>query len=176
MTPAPLTLGLALYLGVWLVQRTLELLWSRRNLQRVLERGAREYGAAHFPYFVVLHATYPLALTAEVFSDAAPGPFWPVWLVVWLVAQVLRASAIHALGDRWNVRIVVVPGEAPVRRGIYRWFRHPNYLAVLLEFIAAPLMFGAWRTAVAFSLLNALALRVRIPVEERALREANEAP
>ncbi len=176
MTPERHTLGLALYLGVFLVQRVVELLWSRRNHRRVRERGGREYGASHFPFFVALHTAYLLALTGEVLSGAAPSSFWPVWFVVWLIAQALRVSAIRALGDRWNVRIVVVPGEPPVRRGIYRWLRHPNYLAVALEFIAAPLIFGAWRTGVAFSLLNAIVLRVRIPAEERALHEASGEP
>jgi len=91
---------------------------------------------------------------------------------VWLAAQGLRVAAVRALGERWNVRIVVVPGEPPVSRGIYRWLAHPNYLAVALEFVSAPTMFGAWRTAGAFSALNALAMAVRIPAEERALREA----
>src|SRR5439155_302855 len=87
-------------------------------------------------------------------------------------AQALRVAAIVALGERWNVRSVVLPGVPPVRRGVYRWLAHPNHLAGALAFVAAPLMFGAWRTAVGASLLNAVAMAVRIPAEERALREA----
>jgi methyltransferase len=94
-------------------------------------------------------------------------------LAVWLVAQALRIAAIVALGERWNVRIVVLPGEPPVRRGIYRWLRHPNYLAVVLEFLSAPLLFGAWVTMIAASLLNAVLLAVRVPAEERALEDAS---
>ncbi len=120
----------------------------------------------------MLHAFYPVALVAEVFRGARPGPGWPLWLGCWLAAQALRLAAIGALGERWNVRIVVLPGVPPVRRGIYRWLAHPNYLAVALEFVAAPLMFGAWRTAIAASTMNAVAMAVRIPAEERALREA----
>ena len=81
-------------------------------------------------------------------------------------------TAVRTLGERWNVRIVVLPGQPPVSSGIYRWLPHPNYLAVALEFVAAPLMFGAWRTAVICTVLNALAMAVRIPAEVRALREA----
>jgi len=163
---------LVAYLVVLALQRGGELALSRRNLRRLEGRGAREAGAGHFPLFVLLHALYPVALVAEVLGGARPSPFWSLWLAVWLVAQALRLAAILALGERWNVRIVVLPGEPPVRRGIYRWLAHPNYLAVALEFVAAPLAFGAWRTALGASLLNALALSVRIPAEERALRAA----
>ena len=163
---------LVVYLAVLAVQRAGELGLSRRNLRRLAARGAREYGAGHFPIFVVLHALYPVALVAELWQGARPGPLWPLWLAVWLGAQGLRLTAMATLGERWNVRIVVVPGEPPVRRGIYRWLAHPNYLAVALEFVAAPLMFGAWRTALVASLANALAMAVRIPAEERALRDA----
>ncbi len=163
---------LVAYLVVLAAQRFGELALSRRNLVRLRALGAREVAAGHFPLFVVLHALYPVALVVEVLRGARPGPGWPLWLVAWLAAQSLRVAAIVALGERWNVRIVVLPGVAPVRRGVYRWLAHPNYLAVALEFVAAPLMFGAWRTAIAASLFNAVAMAVRIPAEVRALREA----
>jgi len=163
---------LAGYTVVLLVQRVGELVLSRRNLARVLARGGHEVAAGHFPGFVLLHGAYPVALAVEVALGARPGPSWPVWVGLWLAAQVLRGAAMHALGDRWNVRIVVVPGEPPVRSGIYRWLRHPNYLAVVLEFVAAPMAFGAWRTALVFSALDAGMLALRIRREERALAEA----
>ena len=168
--------SLAAYLVVLAAQRLGELALSRRNLERLRARGAQEVGASHFPLFVVLHALYPMALVVEVMRGARPGPGWPVWLVTWLAAQALRAAAIVTLGERWNVRIVLLPGVPPSRRGVYRWLAHPNYLAVALEFVAAPLMFGAWRTALAASLFNALAMAVRIPAEERALRAAGGPP
>jgi methyltransferase len=162
---------LAAYLVVVGVQRAVELGLSRRNLRRLAARGAREYGARHFPMFVALHLLYPVALVAEVVRGARPGPPWPLWFGVWLAAQALRIAAIVALGERWNVRIVVVPGEPPLRRGIYRWLAHPNYLAVALELACGPLIFGAWLTAIVVTILNAwLLLVVRIPAEEDALR------
>lgn len=163
--------ALAAYLVVLAAQRLGELMLSRRNLRRLVARGAREHAAGHFPLFVALHVLYPLALVTEVVRGARPGPEWPLWLAVWLGAQALRVAAILALAERWNVRIVVVPGEPRLRRGIYRWLAHPNYLAVTLEFVAAPLMFGAWHTALGSSLVNAVAMAVRVPAEERALRE-----
>ena len=172
MSPAATGTALVAYLTVLLLQRMGELVLSRRNLARLRARGGRESGARHFPLFVLLHLAYPVLLVAEVRAGAAPGPAWPGWLAVWIGAQALRIAAIHALGERWNVRIVVLPGASPVVRGVYRWLRHPNYVAVVAEFIAAPMGFGAWRTALACSLANAAVLAVRIPAEERALREA----
>jgi methyltransferase len=163
---------LVLYLAVLAIQRLWELSRSRRNWERVRLRGAREVGGSHFPLFVALHVLYPIALIVEVVTVARPGPGWPLWAAVWVVAQWLRYSAVRALGERWNVRIVVIPGEPPVRTGPYQWIAHPNYLAVALELVAAPLVFGAWRTAAAASLVNAIAMAIRIPAENRALREA----
>lgn len=163
---------LGAYLAVLALQRAGELWLSARNLGRLRARGAIEHAAGHFPLFVLLHGAYPLALVLEIVAGARPGAAWPLWFGLWLAAQALRIAAIGTLGDRWNVRIVVVPGEPPVERGIYRWLPHPNYVAVALEFVAAPLMFGAWRTAVGGSLLNAAAMAVRIPAEQRALRLA----
>jgi methyltransferase len=172
--PAATAIGLVAYLATVLMQRSAELWLSRRNLARLVRRGAVEAHAGHFWMFVVLHAGYPIALVAVGGGGARPPAAWPLWLAAWLAAQALRVAAIRALGERWNVRIVVLPGEAPVRRGIYRWLAHPNYLAVAIEFVSAPLVFGAWRTAAACSALNALAMAVRIPAEERALRAAAE--
>ncbi len=90
-----------------------------------------------------------------------------------LASQGLRWWCITSLGHRWNTRVVVVPGLPLVTRGPYRWFRHPNYVAVVVEGLALPLVHTAWVTALAFTVLNAvLLLRYRIPSEERALAEA----
>jgi len=171
------TAGLVLYLAVLAVQRLTELRLSARNAAALRAAGAVEHGAGHFPLIVIVHALLPIGLVAEVVGlGARPGPWWPAWLALWLAAQALRVAAIRALGERWNVRVWVVPGMPLVRRGPYRWMRHPNYVAVAIELIAAPLMFGAWRTAAAISALNAAALAVRIRAEERALRGAQLDP
>jgi methyltransferase len=168
--PAPVAAGLAAFLVVLAVERAIELQLSARNAARARARGGTEHGRGHFALFVALHALLPFALIAEVgWMRARPGPTWPLWLALFLLGQALRVWAIRTLGERWNVRVWVVPGEPPIRRGPYRWLRHPNYLAVVLELLAGPMMFGAWRTAVAASALNVVALAVRIPVEERAL-------
>lgn len=160
-------------IGVMIGQRIAELVISARHLPRVRAMGGVEHGAGHFPFIVAGHTVFFLSFLVEVIHHGAhPGPLWPLWLGVWIIAQVLRYSAMHALGDRWNVRIWVVPGMAPVRLGPYRWLRHPNYLAVLMEFIAAPMMVGAWRTAILATVLNAPVLALRIRRENEALQRA----
>ena len=169
------------WLGVFIVlliaERLGELALSARTAKRLAARGGREVAAAHFPLIVALHVLFPMALIVEVvWLGGRPGPWWPVWLALVLVAQALRFASMQALGDRWNVRIWVIPGEHRVRHGIYGFLPHPNYLGVIIELMSAAMLFGAWRTAFVFSALNALALRVRMRAEEAALAEAEGQP
>lgn len=162
--------ALGAFLLVIVLQRLAELALSARNARRLEGRGAREHGAGHFPLLVLVHVLYPLALATEVlWLGTRPGPLWPLWLGLWTAAQALRYSAIRALGEHWNVRILVVPGAPLVHSGPYRWLRHPNYVAVVIELVAGTLLFGAWRAALLISALNAVALTIRIRAEERAL-------
>jgi methyltransferase len=155
------------------VQRLCELYFSQRNVRALRARGAREYGQGHYPWIVVMHVLFPIALIAEVLVlGALPGAFAPLWLGLWLLAQGMRWSAMQALGERWTTRVLVIPGAPLVQTGLYRYIRHPNYVAVVIELFAAPMMFGAWRTAVLFTVANAIALSVRIRCEQRALAGA----
>ncbi len=169
--------GLVAYLLILITQRVSELFVSARNARRLLARGAREHGREHYPLLVLLHTLFPIALVAEVLVlHARPGRLVPLWITLLLAAQILRYAAMRTLGGRWTTRVLVLPGSSLVRAGPYRWLRHPNYVAVVIEFLAAPLLFGAWRTALVFSLADLLALRVRIRCEERALRTAEVEP
>ncbi len=152
-------------------ERLFELFLSRRNAARALSRGGVEVGQAHFRVMALLHTLFLVACAIEVvlLDRPFPGGFGFVALAGAVAAQALRYWAIHTLGDRWNVRILFVPGDAPVTSGPYRFLRHPNYLAVVLELLLVPLVHGAWLTAVLFSLANAALLVVRIRAEERAL-------
>jgi methyltransferase len=154
-------------------QRMTELAWSARHVKGIRARGGREYGAVHFPLIVAVHTLFFLAFSAEIARfGSRPGPAWPLWLCVWLFAQGLRYASMRALGERWHVRVWVIPGVPLVKSGVYRWLRHPNYTAVVLELIAAPVLFGAWRTAAGIGVLNAVALAVRIRCENSALQRA----
>jgi len=165
---ALLYLGLLFLLGC---ERVAELVVSRRNARRAFAAGGVEMGRRAYAVMVVVHALFPLACVGEVLflKRPFPGTAGFAALVVALGAQALRWWAVATLGWRWNTRIVVVPDAAPVTGGPYRFLRHPNYLAVVLEMAAVPLIHGAWLTALVFSALNAAFLAVRIPAEERAL-------
>ena len=97
----------------------------------------------------------------------------PAWAAAFVVLQGLRAWTLMTLGPRWTTRIITVPGEALVRRGPYRFVRHPNYTVVAGEVAVLPLALGLRRFAVTFSALNAVVLAVRIRAEDRALRRAH---
>lgn len=153
------------------LERVYEMWLSRRHARRVLARGGVEVGAAHYPVMVSLHTLFLVAAAAEVWFLATPAVAWLtlVSLVAVVCTMALRYWAILSLGDRWNTRVLFEPGRPPVTRGPYRWLRHPNYLAVVLEIFFLPLIHGAWRTALVFSLANAVLLRHRIRIENRAV-------
>jgi len=168
--PVATLVSLGAFLLFLIAQRLLELRASARNERGLRERGGYEVGRTHFPLFVALHALYPVALAVEVLAlGARPARLWPLWLALFAAAQVLRVAVREALGERWTVRVYVVPGLLPVTRGPYRWLKHPNYVAVAFELAAGALLFGAWRTALAATALYFVALAIRLPVERQAL-------
>jgi methyltransferase len=171
MTMAP---GYLMLLALVAIQRVMELFRSRRNEAAMRRAGASEHGGAHYPWMVAMHALFLPACAAEVLFLGRP--FHPlvggIALVVLAAAMALRVWTLRTLGDRWTTRVIVVPGRPLVTTGPYRWLRHPNYLAVVLEFLAIPLVHGAWVAAAVFSLANLVVLAIRIRVEERALAEA----
>jgi methyltransferase len=156
------------------LERLAELVVSKRNLRWALARGGWERGFGHFPFMVALHTGFLLACLAEVFIGQRPfipALGWPM-LAIALLCQVGRFWIIGTLGRQWNTRVIVVPGLRLVHRGIYRFVKHPNYVIVVIEGIALPLVYTAWITAIAFTVLNAvLLLGFRIPTEDRALKE-----
>jgi methyltransferase len=153
------------------LERLAELVVSQRNLAWSRARGGVESGAGHYPAMVALHT----GLLAGCLLEAWLGhrPFLPAlgWsmVAVVLLAQGLRWWCIGTLGHQWNTRVVVVPGAGRVVRGPYRLVPHPNYVAVVAEGIALPLVHTGWLTATAFTVLNAWLLGIRIRVENRAL-------
>ena len=156
----------ALLVGYVILARVAELLLSRRNTRRLTARGGVEHGRRHYPLIVAVHIGWIAALA---FLIPVGAPAHPVVLTGFIAVQVLRYWVIWSLGERWTTGIVVAPGAPLVRRGPYRWLRHPNYLVVVLEIALLPLVFGAWQIAAVFSVLNGVVLMHRIRVEERAL-------
>jgi methyltransferase len=153
------------------VERLVELVVSKRNLAWSRARGGTEFGAEHYPVMVVLHTGLLAACLVEAITLHRPfiAALGWVMLAIVLLAQGLRWWCIATLGRQWNTRVVVVPGAARVTGGPYRWLRHPNYVAVVAEGAALPLIHTAWITALAFTVLNAVLLSTRIRVENSAL-------
>lgn len=158
-------------LALIVVERLVELFVSRRHMARALRAGAVEHGASHYRAMQALHALFLVAcaLEASVFPHALPRWAWLLALGALLFAQALRGWTIATLGERWTTRVIIWPAAPPVVGGPYRFLRHPNYLAVVIEFVAIPLVGGAILTALVFTALNAWLLQTRIRIEERAL-------
>ncbi|MGB6763642.1 isoprenylcysteine carboxyl methyltransferase family protein [Mycobacterium sp.] len=153
------------------IERLIELLVAKRNARWALAHGGKEFGGNHYPVMVVLHTALLLGCVIEVWALHRPFLPWIGWpmLVVVAASQVLRWWCVTTLGRRWNTRVIVLPKSQLVQSGPYRWIHHPNYVAVVAEGVALPLVHGAWLTAIGFTLANALLLTVRIKVENSAL-------
>jgi len=148
------------------ILRITEMSLARRNTRRLLDRGAIEAGRGHYPLIVALHAAWLASLFLLV--PASQPPQWP-WLAFFLLLQPLRLWVIASLGPYWTTRVLSLPGAPLVRRGPFRFFRHPNYLIVELELVSLPLAFGATGLAFAFGIANAALLAWRIRIEDRLL-------
>lgn len=159
------------FIGLLVVERLFELVLSTRNARRMMALGGKELGQRHFKVMTVLHTAFLVSCVAEVLWLHRPFPGTLGWaaLAIAVLAQGLRYWAIFTLGDRWNTRIIFLPGAEPVTSGPYRFMRHPNYLAVILELFAVPLIHGGYLTSLVFTLANAAMLLVRIRAEEAAL-------
>lgn len=150
------------------LQRLGELALARRNTARLLARGAVEHAAGHYPLIVGLHAAWLGGLWWLAWDNSLE----PLWLALFFVLQAGRVWVLATLGERWTTRILVLPGEPAVTRGPFRVMRHPNYLVVAGEIAALPLGLGLPLFALAFSLLNAAVLTIRIRAEADAWRAA----
>ncbi|WP_338785073.1 isoprenylcysteine carboxylmethyltransferase family protein [Streptomyces sp. DG1A-41] len=153
------------------LERVAELAVSHRNAAWSLARGGVESGRGHYPFMVVLHTGLLVGALVEVWvrrPDVVPVPAWSMLALV-VFAQGLRWWCIATLGRQWNTRVIVVPGAARVTGGPYRWITHPNYVAVVVEGLALPLVQSAWITAAVFTALNGLLLATRVRAEDAAL-------
>ncbi|OBK98428.1 hypothetical protein A5645_03380 [Mycobacterium asiaticum] len=161
------------YVLIWAVvlERLAELVVSRRNAQWSFAQGGKEFGRPHYVVMVILHTALLAGCLVEPAALHRPFLPWLGWpmLVVAVLCQGLRWWCITSLGKRWNTRVIVLPHEPLVVRGPYRYLHHPNYVAVVVEGIALPLVHTAWLTAVCFTVANAALLSVRLRVENSVL-------
>jgi methyltransferase len=153
------------------LERTAELVISKRHADASIARAGVECGASHYRPMVMLHTALLAGCALEPLL--LHRPFIPTlgfpMLAMTAAAQSLRWWSVHTLGPYWSTRVIVVPGGSRVHGGPYRWFPHPNYVAVVVEGAALPLVHSAWITAAVFSVLNAILLRLRVRVEDHAL-------
>lgn len=153
-----------IFLWFIIVQRLSELMIARRNTTRLLERGAYEVGAAHYPVMVGMHSAWIACLVFFGYDETVSFG----WLCVFAALQVLRVWILASLGSRWTTRIIILE-EPLVVRGPFKYVSHPNYMLVIAEIIVAPMVLGLVWVALVFTLLNTAMLWVRIGVEHKAL-------
>ena len=171
----PTTLFLLL-VALTAAERLVELRVGIQNRQWSLQNGGIEFGQGHWPWMVVLHTLFLLSMVGEaLLFPTAIEPNWALlMLAIALSAQALRWWCIRTLGSHWNPRVIIVPGYTRITTGPYRWLKHPNYIAVAVEGVALPMVLFCWRTAISFTLANAILMRVRIGCENDALQQLDD--
>jgi methyltransferase len=148
------------------LQRLAEIAYAQRNTRALLARGAVEIGRRHYPLIVALHAAWLVAILVFL---PRPVVINAVMLALFIMLQGLRLWVLATLGPYWTTRIITLEGAPLVRRGPYRFIRHPNYAVVVGEIAVLPLVFGEIWIAAVFTVLNAAVLFLRVREEEGAL-------
>ncbi len=152
-------------------QRLVELAIAKRNERWAREKGAIEYGAGHYKLLVLLHVSFFVSLIVEYALNPVVIRGWHYFFFIFILAQILRIWSLVSLGKHWNTKILIIPHTKKITKGPYRFMKHPNYLVVALELFSLPMLFGAYATAVFFSILNFILIYfIRIPKEEYALQ------
>lgn len=157
-----------LFITFIIVLRIVELIIARRNEKWMRAQGAVEYGQAHYPFIVALHTLFFVSLIVE-FTLSDKQLFDPILILVYLLVVTIKFWVIGSLGKYWNTKILRIPNAVLVKKGLYKYIKHPNYILVVAELLLIPLCFQLYVTAIVFGLLNALMLRVRIKEENRVL-------
>ncbi len=158
-----------IFITVVIVQRICELILSKRNENHLISKGAIEYDKEGYKYIVLMHNLFFISVITEyVFLERQINEYWKILLIIFICTQLLRYWAIFTLGKRWNTKILVLPNTEPIRSGVYKYLKHPNYIAVIIEIAIIPLLFSCYYTTVVFSILNLIVLHRRIRIEEKA--------
>ena len=148
------------------LQRIGELWYASKNTRALKARRAIEYGRGHYPFIVLLHASWLMAVAIGIRDDPAVRA---LPLVLFVLLQAVRVWVVATLGPYWTTRVITIPDAPLVHRGPYRFVRHPNYLLVIGEIALLPLAFGQVSNALIFSVLNGAAVAWRIHIEDAAL-------
>lgn len=158
-----------------IIQRLLELIYSKRNEKKLRQKGALEFGKDHYPYIVLMHVMFFISMITEFFLSGRDGKLNIInylFLVIFILLQSGRIWVLTSLGGYWNTRILRIPGMQLVTSGPYKYLKHPNYVIVACEIFVLPMIFNLYVTAAVFTILNFFMLRVRIRDENKALAES----
>jgi len=158
-----------LFISFIILLRIGELVLSRRNEIWLLQNGAIEYGQKHYPYIVALHVLFIVSLIIE-YSTKQTASFSQFFFVLYFLLISFKAWVITSLGKFWNTKIYHISGFPLMKNGVYKYIKHPNYLIVIAEIAIIPLVFQLYYTAIAFTVLNAIMLSVRIKEENKVLK------
>ncbi|MFS0751615.1 isoprenylcysteine carboxyl methyltransferase family protein [Oceanobacillus sp. 1P07AA] len=159
-----------------ILQRITELIIAKRNEKWMLAKGGIEIEPQQHKWFIVVHSLFFLSIFIEIVitkSTAVPTLF-TLWFSLFILTQFLRIWSISSLGKHWNTKIIILPGSTLVKRGPYKYIKHPNYIIVGIELFVIPMMFGAYWTAIIFPFLHLILMSIRIPAEEKALTSLND--
>lgn len=156
------------FLTFIIVVRIIELIIAKKNEKWLRSEGAVEYGREHYKYFIMLHTGFFISLIIE-YNLSPFSVINYISVILFFIVQIFRLSVFISLGKYWNTRILVIPGRILVKKGLYKYFKHPNYIIVILEFILIPLSFYLFVSLLIFSVLNLVILSVRIKTENKAL-------
>ena len=155
-----------IYITLLIIQRFSELTIARRNEKWLRSQGAIEYGREHYPFIVTMHTLFFVSMIIEYIFSPHMNINW-VFLILVVMVMSFKFWALSSLGKYWNTKIFRIPGVYPVKKGPYKFLKHPNYMEVVLEIALIPLVFHLYLTAILFTILNAVMLYVRIKVEEK---------
>ncbi|MBL41433.1 MAG: hypothetical protein CMM49_02100 [Rhodospirillaceae bacterium] len=150
-----------------ILQRFAELLYSNYNTKKLLKNGAKEYNSKHYPLFIILHTCWIVSLV--LFIDHNDKPKTSL-IVLFFILQFLRLWVLLTLGKYWTTRIIYLEGTKLVKKGPYKWLKHPNYIIVFFEILILPLAFNSWIIAIIFTIFNTILLLYRISLENKVLK------
>ena len=154
-----------LLISYLIICRIVELLISRRNTTRLIKEGAKEFFPFHYKFLVLFHITFIIYFMIKSFDNIDLN-YKCIFLFIFI--QLIRFKIILDLGKYWTTRIIVVEKKKLIKTGLYRFFRHPNYIVVFFEIILICIIFNDYEALLYFSLINTILIFIRIYYEERA--------
>lgn len=156
-----------------IIQRVIEVRIAISNERWMKDRGGVEVGEGHYKWFIIVHLLFFIALFCEYqikYADLnSLAPFYVGFFTGFIIAQIGRIWCIYSLGRFWNTKIIVLPKVALIKKGPYKYLKHPNYIIVFLELLLIPLTFGLYFSALLFPFFHLLLLTIRVPLENNAL-------